>query len=224
MRSLGFFIIFLCLMFPSRTESQCLFQDLFPIEMGMTRFEVMKTLLNNSSFLKITDQHQYWYKSEDSSINDSILVDKIFFEFKHCPCFSGFGNSGFVFLSNDKLYLISYTVFFEPEKSSNGMSYYNEIINMISKYYSIKIELERKSGRSGKTIGEGYQFFNNLKDIGTSQAEDITVSYLINPKVSWNSKTNSFYDEPEIESFVVEIDFRNLKLTDIHLNPDEINK
>jgi hypothetical protein len=180
--------------------------------MGMNQFDGTKSLLMNSGFDNIDHQYDYWTR-EDVPYNDSIHIYRMEIKLKRSSCYPGSEGTATLFFADDKFYLIYMTISYSPSNASQGMAYYEQLVSTFVKRYPVKIPHERSSGRSGKKIGEGFYLCKNFNEHNSKKPEEISISYLIKPKVSFSNNYQVMKDEAEIESFDIEIVYKNLKLT-----------
>lgn len=203
------FIIFILCVY--KTQSQCEFENFFPVKMGMTLYEGKKSLVLNRGFGNIVQQFEYWTKDRVPK-NDSVYIERWEISLKTSTCYPGDTNNATLFFADDKFYLIYLTISFKPNKASDGMTFYENLISYFSKKYPAKIAIDRKSGRTGKKIGDGFNLFKSVNN-QTNLDERISISYLIMPRINYDRSTQKMSDDSQIESFDIEIEYINLNLT-----------
>lgn len=205
-----------------KTFSQCTISDLFPFEIGQSKFDITKIINSSSKISKVgnpNDTYSYekynngWEKY-DYLKNDSIYSSYIKLIHLQDKCFNGNENRINLTLADDWLYKISVSQEYSQDRYEEMMSDYNNYIEMFLQEYQYTNTFTTSNSKTNEKIGEGVSFFKIPREKRNKiKIEDVSISYIINYKSIYDSPSKKFVTTSEVDYYVIKIESVNLKNT-----------
>lgn len=213
-------VIFLIVLSLSlNSYSQCTLSNIFPFNLGQTKFEITKTLNLPNTIEKLTDLYfndRYgngWTKY-DYLKNDSIYKTNIKLNHKQDECFNGDENIVWLSLADDKLYQISTIQKYSKDRYNQMLMDFKNYLDVFTKIYPFSNSFSMSTSDTNEKIGEGVRFYKDpIEKRNRVKIEEIRVSYTIKYKSIYNTDTKKFISTSEIESCAIEIETVNLRGT-----------
>ena len=193
-------------------HSQCKLNDLFPWNIGATKFQVVKQLNLNSVINEVFEFPGRW---EDMGYlsNDSIYKVQVSTGYTFHPCLGGRENYISLVFCDDKLYTMSLRVMFEPRELDECLSLYETICSCFMVDFPYKQDVVSLDSKREEQIGEGAEFYKSEQWLGAKKPWKATVDYSARYESIWDSFQKTFVSSGKIEKYVLNIDFTDCRQT-----------
>ncbi|MGS4345139.1 hypothetical protein ACKUSY_05905 [Myroides odoratus] len=212
-------IFFFLLLLSSSAYSQCTWNSFFPFKAGDTKFDIARLKSTNSTIADKDDE--YGLRSAVDKINngykkydylkDSVYINVINLQFNNNICLKSKSNHIQVTLSDDKLH--KGTVTLEYDDYDTMKQQYDQLLDLVPEEYSYIKEFERTNKITNEKVGEGVWFTTKSSNEKGEKLNRIGIGYSFNFKSHWDSVKKEFHQSNEIEEYVLEINFTDLRLS-----------
>lgn len=212
------FTFFCSIVFIGLCYTQCLFNDIFPVKHGASKFEtitslsVLKNIIDNKEANKNPTNFDYWH-TPDYLKNDSIFISSFSYKYLYNNCFNGNKSDLFLKFADDKLYYVQNKLTFSEEEFEKCLENYNALVTIFKAKFPFWNEFNRINSKTNEQIGLGLTFFPKSKETRDNvKMERLTISYFIVYETKWNSNLTELYRTGNY-TYIIEIDYVNLKGT-----------
>lgn len=198
------FVVFITLLlFTISGNSQCELEQLFPIDLGVSRFDARTKMLSNSNFvdksieLNTIGNNMYGYLSHKSfGINNAQdICNQLLFELKENYCFYNFKNKTWLLFINDYLYCFRYVIDFQFNQIDDCKKIYNYLTKLNDKHYKSLTNTFKSNGE--KTgIGKSYKIIQSKNEV---PIKVLNISYKLHESIEVAGKNTEPYYCLEIE-------------------------
>ncbi|HQF47628.1 MAG TPA: hypothetical protein PLZ71_03100, partial [Flavobacterium alvei] len=200
-------------------KSFCEFEDIFPINLGLSKFEVISSLstLENLKLDEELNRVNSFPRIEKPTYLNGGAVTKItiYYNFTEKEnCLNGFKKTLCLDFVDDRLYQIRIAVHYLSTERDKCL----ENFNILSSIFMQKFPFYNKSiltdVEKNEQIGEGMKFNpTEEKNRDKIKIEKIYLDYQIEYKVEKNTILNEYVKTSNIDEFILNISYLNLKGT-----------
>ena len=206
----AFIIFFCCLLSVDYSLGQCNMNDLFIVDLGISRFQALKEFQLRDNY-QLEEPHpysrgNYWDKPEYLE-GDSVYRSSLNYVIDDHACFnSGTANMSLRF-ADDILYSIDYYVDFDLNKFKLCYEAYTALSELLKPLYEGYYETEFKSYTSGVTPeesnGEVIVFYSGPEDLNNTN--ETRLSYYFEHEYKWDSNHGGLQMTGYYERIVLEL-------------------
>lgn len=214
-----FIFLFLIITSNIYSQSQCDWYSFFPFNAGDSKFDIARIKSTNSTVADREDEYgledivaqtNNRYEKFDY-LKDSVYLRVINLRFVNNDCVKGTNSRIQVTLSDDKLH--KGTVELEYANYDIMKKQYDELLTLVPERYGYTIPFNKTNRKTNEKIGEGIWFLSKPKEVEGDKLNRIGISYEFNFKKVWDSEKRELHVTNEIESYIVEIEFIDLRQT-----------
>lgn len=196
-------------------NAQCTYEDIFPVEHGITKFDATNKITSNENIEK--DPPGFvsnpWDKP-DYLNGDSVLVTYLGYHYSYSPCFNGKENKGKLKFVDDSLYKIRVDLIFSSEDIKKLQDNYNMLVSIFKNIFPSWERYTSTRRRTGEQIGKGYWFYPSSKENrDIVKVDKLSIGYEIKYEKKYNSLEKEWYNTGNIENYNISINYVNLKGT-----------
>lgn len=219
MRRLAIFI----LLFTFTTSyGQCTWNDIFPFELGSTKFDVMRIVSSNSTIEQPPDKYgidkiNNGLKYYDY-LKDSVYINVVNLKFVKNQCIiDDFGipinlndnNHVQLTFSDDKLHKTKIEIEFKPDVYDFMMSNYERLLKLVPEQYKFEAPYDITHRETKEKLGEGISFTKITREEQV-KLNYIDVGYIINYSLVYDKVNKEWYRSNEIEGYTLSISLVDL--------------
>jgi len=213
MKKLLILMIVLGLYSNINTFGQCSTDLLFPVSIGMSKFQTINTLNLNENVYEVKDWLNYWSHLEYLS-GDSVYTSEVYFKFKAHNCIKSNDNIVFLNFADNKLYKMTFAIWFQPKDFNKCLENYNQILESLKKEFPVYDEyISYNNTITKEQTGEGFWLYKNEEEKHYDKFEQIAIGYNIEYEMKWNEYSQEAFKTGNIEKYVLNISYVNCKDT-----------
>jgi hypothetical protein len=176
-----------------KVNGQCNTDNLFPVKIGMKKYQVINSLNLKDNVYEIKDLYNLWDK-KDYLKGDSIYRSQVNFKFSSHPCIKSSDNVAILKFADQKLYQITFRIWFDPKDFSTCLENYNQILETLKKEFPF-YKSSNVYGIGDEQIGEGYWLYKSKEEMKKSKFEGINIQYTIEYEQKWNQTTKKMIEQ-----------------------------
>jgi len=213
------FAILIIIAFAELGHAQCIFENIFPVEHGFSKFKSTTTIASLKNIKEDTEANQFagitnsWYKP-DYLKGDSVFKSSISYDYLYHNCFIGDKNELNLRFVDDRLYKIQVTLTFSNAKFEKCMENYNSLIAIFKNYFVDWAEAVTINDLTKEQIGEGYGFYPTSEDKRDNiKMEELTIGYKVEYEMKWSDYKKGWYRTGNVDNYIIEIEYINLQGT-----------
>lgn len=202
--------LFLLLILSLRSFSQCTIDELFPIKLGQTKIEVLKTLQLHNDFVLGKGQENViadTWKKFDYLEPDSVYRSQLVFNTTRNLCFNNYAAKLILEFSDNILFEITYELNFDKNDFSSANDIYETIISIMKPIFKDSWEDEYTSYKGDVAPNESTGMFYKFRNFEPEDRNMIytEVSYNFDKKYVYSKRTYKLEDTGEIEKISLKI-------------------
>ncbi len=190
---------------------QCETENLFLVKHGMTKYEVVSTLLLQENVYDISRHPSFWMHY-DYLNGDSVYHSHVSYKIRPNECIKNKNNIITLYFENDKLYQINLTIYFEPDDFEECLNNYNWILKSLKNEFPFYYETILNNAEK-EQVGKGYVLYKSKEEMNKKQPEQLTIGFSIQYEVLVNELDGRAYYGSKIEFHKVEIVYSNFKFS-----------
>jgi len=192
---------------------QCITDNLFPLDIGVSKFQAINTLNLKNNIFEVKDFLNYW-SHPDYLNGDSVYSSQVNFKYKTHDCLKSTDNDVLLSFTDKKLYRMTLKIYFKPENYDKCLENYNQILASLKKEYPVYDGFYSYNDTITKEqTGEGYWLYKNEEEKHADKFEQISISYTMEYEEKWSSYSKEYYKTGKIDQYVIKVSFVNCKGT-----------
>jgi hypothetical protein len=196
----------------SQGSGQCSLDKLFPVKVGISKFQAINTLNLQNNISEVRDLLNYW-SQPDYLKGDSIFESQVNFKFKTHTCVHNTNNIVLLSFADKKLYKITLRIWFKPNEFNQCLVNYDQILESLKIEYPYYKHFISSNRETDEQIGEGFWMYRSQEEEYKDKFEMISIEYKMEHEIIWNKYTDEMVKTGTIDKYLLEITFVNLKNT-----------
>lgn len=192
-------------------QTQCTLNDIFVLDLGVSKFQAMNKLNSNKNIYDAYVFTTYWeYPSYLKG--DSVLTSLISYKQKIISCFIGSENNfdGALVFSDDKLYKMSITANYSGSSFSICQDNYRKLITYFGKKFPDTDDFQIINSTTKEQVGEGIIFAESKIRRLTAKPKYVVIEYDL--KYEYDQHGNSL-NSGKIDHYELSISFLDYSIT-----------
>lgn len=207
-----YLIIILFFLSTSNLFGQCVFDDLFELKIGLSKFKAINVLNLKENVSDLREVYSAW-DNFGYLKNDSVFLSQVNYKYKANGCLKNNDNQVILKFADDKLYKIDLKTWFKPDEFKNCVELYNGMLILLGYDFQYSDQFTIKTENSIEQIGEGRFLYKNRDEKSKKKFEKISISYKIEYETVWNNNENKMIKTGKIDRYILEISLINCKET-----------
>tara|TARA_R110000868_G_scaffold93190_1_gene258037 strand:+ start:2710 stop:3375 length:666 start_codon:yes stop_codon:yes gene_type:complete len=206
----------------TNTFGQCSWKDVFPFEMGSSKFDVMRIVTTNSMIEQPPDKFgvdrinnglQYY-----DYLQDSVYINVINLKFKGNKCIVvGNDNHIQLRLSDDILHRAEIEIEFSKDEYNVMLANYKKVLELVPEDYKYEVPHDKFHIETREKIGEAIFFSTDGKGV-KEKLNDIDIGYIIKYKRVYDKVSKKWYRSNEIQNYSLIISITDLRKSRLTTN------
>jgi hypothetical protein len=203
-------IIPVLLLFVTFSKEQCNLRGLFPIEAGMSKFDVINTLNQKSNIMDIKVEDNNSYVKPAYLNGDSVRVYDIKYKYSKHKCISSSDNMVTLAFADNKLYEMQLNVSYYPSEFNKCFKNYSQMFNIIKISFSKYDTTIIKDVETQDQMGEGHTMYKTKADVLKDKYEMVSISYKIVYETKFDPDTQKYIRTGKVDKYLLKLTYVNL--------------